>query len=110
MRKAPPQTPEQRKANLAIANDVRIRRANLKKELKAGRAGVIDLLLDPPDYLKTMKIAELLRAVPRWGEKRVNRLLVLSRISPSRSLEALSDRQRKDIVDRMKKASRKPIA
>ena len=49
---------------LARANDIRSRRAQLKRDLKAGRQPIHELLLEPPEYLETAKVFDLLLAVP----------------------------------------------
>jgi hypothetical protein len=95
-------TPErsltQRMDALARANDIRTRRARLKKDLKAGRVQIHGLLLDPPEYLQTAKTFDLLLAVPKYGRVKVNRILTHCRISPSKTIGGLSERQRNELV------------
>lgn len=89
---------QQRLDALQIANATRRRRAQLKRDLKAGRADITRLLLSPPDYLETAKIFDLLLAVPKFGRVKTNRLLVTCRISPSKTVGGLSERQRDELV------------
>ena len=102
--KAPPTglTPErsldQRKRALKQANEVRTRRAALKRELKAGRVKIQDLLLNPPPYLLTAKVIDMLLAVPKVGRVKANKVLKHCRVSPSKTFGGLSERQRKEIV------------
>jgi hypothetical protein len=91
---APSRTPEQRLAALRQANEIRARRAQLKRDLKAGRAQLADLLLEPPDWLHTAKVAELMLATPHYGPVKVNTVLRRSAISPTRAIGGLSPRQR----------------
>ena len=70
----------------------------LKRDLKAGRAQIHGLLLDPPDYLLTAKVFDLLLAVPKYGRVKVNRILTHCRISPSKTIGGLSERQRNELV------------
>ena len=95
-------TPErsrtQRMDALKSANDIRTRRARLKRDLKAGRIHIHGLLLNPPEYLKTAKVSDLLLAVPKYGRVKVNRILTHCRISPSKTIGGLSERQRKELV------------
>lgn len=97
------QTPErsldQRKDALQRANDVRIRRAQLKRDLKDGRVTIGDVLREPPDYLLTAKVADLLLAVPRLGRVKVNRLLTVCRVAQSKTVGGLSERQRTELVE-----------
>jgi hypothetical protein len=68
----PPRTETQRLDALNRANDVRTRRAKLKKDLKAGRHSIHTLLLDPPDFILTAKVFDMLLAVPKYGRVKVN--------------------------------------
>jgi hypothetical protein len=86
---------------LAIANDIRVKRANLKRDLKAGRKNVVDMLLDPPAFLETMKLFDLLLATPKWGRIKVNKALNQCRISPTKTVGGLSMRQRSEIISRL---------
>lgn len=83
---------------LRRANDVRTQRAQLKRDLKGGRVRIDSLLLDPPAYLETAKVFDLLLAVPKYGRVKVNRILTQCRISPSKSFGGLSERQRHELV------------
>ena len=64
---APERSLTQRMEALQRANDVRSRRAQLKRDLKAGRQQIHELLLHPPDYLQSAKVFDLLLAVPKYG-------------------------------------------
>ena len=100
-------TPErsltQRMEALKRANEIRTRRARLKRDLKAGRVKVQPLLLDPPEYLQTAKVFDLLLAVPKYGRVKVNRILTHCRISPSKTLGGLSERQRNELVSYLRR-------
>jgi hypothetical protein len=100
-------TPErslaQRMDALRRANEIRTRRAHLKRELKSGRARIDSLLLDPPDYLQTAKVFDLLLAVPKYGRVKVNRMLMNCRVSPSKTIGGLSERQRAELVSYLRK-------
>ena len=52
----------------------------------------------PPDYLQTAKVFDLLLAVPKYGRVKVNKVLSQCRISPSKTLGGLSERQRGELV------------
>jgi hypothetical protein len=95
---APERSLVQRMEALQRANDIRSRRAQLKRDLKAGRTPIHELLLDPPEYLQTAKVFELLLAVPKYGRVKVNKILGQCRISPSKTLGGLSERQRGELV------------
>ena len=100
---APERSLTQRMEALKRANDIRTRRANLKRDLKAGRVHIHGLLLDPPDYLETAKVFDLLLAVPKYGRVKVNRILTQCRISPSKTVGGLSERQRGELVSYLRR-------
>src|SRR5215217_9646724 len=91
---APERSLTQRMDALQRANEIRTRRATLKRDLKAGRAQIHGLLLDPPPYVLTAKVFDLLLAVPKYGRVKVNRILTHCRISPSSSLISGAKRAR----------------
>jgi hypothetical protein len=100
---APERSLTQRMDALQRANDVRTRRAQLKRDLKAGRTQIHGLLLDPPGYLQTAKVFDLLLAVPKYGRVKVNRILTQCRISPSKTIGGLSERQRNELVSHFRR-------
>ncbi len=60
---------DQRMDALRRANEVRALRAQLKRDLKAGRVSIGALLLDPPPFLETAKVFDMLLALPRHSEE-----------------------------------------
>ena len=83
---------------LQRANEIRSRRAQLKRDLKAGRASIHNLLLDPPEWVETAKVFDMLLAVPKYGRVKANKILMTCRISPSKTIGGLSQRQRDELV------------
>ena len=88
---------------LARANQIRTRRAQLKRDLKSGRLSIHTLLLDPPEYVETAKVFDMLLAVPKYGRVKVNKILTTCRISPSKTIGGLSQRQRTELVEMMRR-------
>jgi hypothetical protein len=88
---------------LRRANEIRTRRASLKRDLKAGRVKIESLLLDPPNYVQTAKVFDLLLAVPKYGRVKVNRILMQCRVSPSKTIGGLSERQRNELVSYLRR-------
>lgn len=91
----------QRLEALHRANEIRIGRAQLKKNLAAGTVKITDILTTPPACAKTQKVHDLLLALPKHGPARVARLLTNCRISPSKTVAGLSDRQRQELIGRV---------
>jgi hypothetical protein len=100
---APDRSLVQRMTALHRANEVRSRRAQLKRDLKAQRVVIHDLLLDPPDWLETAKVFQILLAVPKYGRVKVNKVLVQCRISPSKTIGGMSERQRTELVSMLRR-------
>jgi len=94
----PPRSREQRLRALAKANEVRLARAQLKRELSAGSLELTQLLAGPPPCADTAKLRDLLLAVPRMGPVKVRRTLSHCRIADSKTLAGLSDRQRAELI------------
>ena len=95
---APERSLNQRMDALARANQIRTRRAQLKRDLKSGRLSIQTLLLNPPEYVETAKVFDMLLAVPKYGRVKVNKILAHCRISPSKTIGGLSERQRSELV------------
>ena len=100
---APERSLMQRMDALQRANEIRTRRAQLKKDLKAGRVSIHVLLLDPPDYVLTAKVFDMLLAVPKYGRVKANKVLQQCRISPSKTIGGLSQRQRAELVGQLRR-------
>ncbi|HEY8638184.1 MAG TPA: integration host factor, actinobacterial type [Solirubrobacterales bacterium] len=88
---------------LQRANEIRTRRAQLKRDLKAQRASIHQLLLEPPEYLETAKVFDMLLSVPKYGRVKVNKILQQCRISPSKTIGGLSERQRSELVSLLRR-------
>ena len=66
---------------LSRANEVRTLRAKLKRDLKARRVSIGALLLDPPAYLETAKVFDMLLAIPKVGRVRATKILQSCQVS-----------------------------
>ena len=95
---APERSLDQRMDALRRANDVRVRRAQLKKDLKDGKVRIQTILGDPPEYVETAKVIDILMAVPKFGRVKAARFLNTCRISQSKTVGGLSDRQRTELI------------
>ena len=95
---APERSLVQRRDALQRANEIRSQRAQLKRDLKGGRVHIHHLLADPPEYLGTAKVFDMLLAVPKYGRVKANKVLMTCRISPSKTIGGLSQRQRDELI------------
>jgi hypothetical protein len=98
-----PQTPErsqqQRMDALRRANDIRSERARLKEALRTGDIAISEVLSDPPACVATAKVLDLVLAVPKYGRVKANKLLERCRVSSSKTVNGLTPRQRKELLD-----------
>ena len=99
----PERTKSQRMRALRRANEIRSARAKLKRDLKAGKVRVENLLLDPPDYVLSAKAFDMILAVPKYGRVKANKILTQCRISPSKTIGGLSERQRAELVHMLRR-------
>lgn len=99
----PDRSPSQRLEALKLANAVRTERASLKRDLKAGRIRIETVLLDPPECVHSAKVADIMLAVPRYGRVKVTKVLQRCRISPSKTVIGLSERQRRELVEALRR-------
>jgi len=99
----PERTHDQRMRALRRANDIRTRRAQLKRDLKAGKTHVDGLLLDPPEWVMSAKVFDMILAVPKYGRVKANKILGQCRISPSKTIGGLSQRQRAELVQMLRR-------
>lgn len=83
----------QRTAALARANEIRSRRAELKREIRDGTLTITKALAGHRDDLGTMEIGELLEAQRDWGPTTVRRFLRALEIDPSKQIGTLTARQ-----------------
>jgi hypothetical protein len=95
---APTRSLDQRMDALQRANHVRSMRAQLKGDLKHGVITVASVLRDPPEFLQTAKVVDVLMATPKCGRVKSARILEQCRISPSKTVGGLSERQRAELL------------
>src|SRR5260370_287460 len=95
---APARSRDQRMEALKRANDIRVRRAKLKKDLKDGRVRIQTILSNPPEYVSTAKVFDILMAVPKFGRVKAARFLNQCRISQSNPGGGLPAGRRAEVV------------
>lgn len=95
---APARSLEQRMDALARANEIRSARAREKQRIRReGLGRALAVLADPPARFETMKVWDLLIVIPGLGRVKVNRMLTVARISPSKTLGGMTERQRAEL-------------
>lgn len=101
----PDRSTAQRMTALAQANRIRTYRKDLKAELKRGhddagrRVRVYDVLAQRHHpMLDTMKVYDLLKATPKVSRVKATTILNRARVSPSKTLGGLTDRQVRELT------------
>ena len=91
----PSLTPEQLEAARAAATKARRARAELKEQVRTGKLTLgqaIDTALTD-DVLAHMKVADLLKSLPRVGEKRASDVMERLEIAANRRIRGLGRHQ-----------------
>lgn len=95
----PERSLQQRLDALVRANEVRTFRARTKADLKSGRTSPTAVILSDDPRFETWKVFDLLMSLPRIGRQKANRMMLRERISPSKTVGGLSERQRASLLE-----------
>ena len=92
--------PDQRKAALAKATEVRRQRAEIKEKLKMGSLTLKELFdqADRDEAVGRMKALDVFESLPGLGKVRARRLMQEIGISESRHVRGLGARQREAVL------------
>jgi hypothetical protein len=83
---------------LARANEVRLARAALKRDISAGRRCVTEVITESPWQAESMSLSELLCSQRRWGRARSRKLLASAALGEGKKIGTLTERQRRILV------------
>ena len=100
----PKLSPEARAAALQKAKEARIKRAEIRDQLKSGKLSVeevLDMSEDP--IIGRMKVSTLIETLPGYGKAKAEKLMKEFQIAESRRLRGLGDRQREALINRIGK-------
>jgi hypothetical protein len=75
----------------------------MKRQIKCGEVEARAVLVSPPEHAESMKVFDLLLAMPKIGRVKANKLLGHCRVSPSKTVGGLSERQRLELVGLMRR-------
>lgn len=98
----PERSLEQRLDALRQANEIRVRRSRLKRDIRTGECAPSAVIESPPPCAASMRIFDLLCAIPKCGRVKAARLLNQHRVGQSKTLCGLSDRQRGELAAAVK--------
>ena len=97
--RVPGRSREQRFRALQRANEIRSARAKLKQDLASGKLDLAGIVADPPEWVMSARVRDLLLALPRIGPVKAGRILAQCGIAHSKTLGGLTDRQRAELID-----------
>lgn len=103
---APVQTMPQHMQALARANQVRLARAALKREIAAGHRDVIEVLEELPWEIESMSLIELLTSQRSWGRTRARKFLVGLMLPENKRIGSLTSRQRLMLIRELESPGR----
>jgi hypothetical protein len=89
---------EQSMRALASANRVRTARKQLKERLALGEEDARELLREVPPWLSSAEIMDFLTWIPKVGEVKARKIVAKAMLNPSRTLSALTERQRQEVA------------
>ena len=84
---------------LARANEVRLARARMKREIASGERAVLDVVRNCPWEAESMTVSELLSAQRRWGRARSRKLIVSIGLTETKRMGSFTQRQRDLLAD-----------
>ncbi len=93
---------EARQAALEKAKAARLKRAQIREELKSGKLdikNVLDMRDDP--VMGRMKVSTLIETIPGYGKAKAEKVMKELQIAESRRLRGLGDRQRAALLERL---------
>ena len=99
----------QRLRALERANAVRLARAELKRRIADGEASAAEVILEPPTEALSWAIGELLMSQRRWGSTRCRKFLGRHHLTETKSLGALTDRQRRLLAEELESCATRSL-
>jgi hypothetical protein len=79
---------------LARANEVRLARAELKRQIAEGEISAAHVILECPWEAASMTVSDLLTSQRRWGSTRCRKLLQSIPMSENKTVGSMTERQR----------------
>ncbi len=79
---------------LGRAQDIRLARADLKRDMRSGAQNPARVIVDPPECILSMRIHDFLLAVPGIGAGKAARIVNRARVSGTRTIGQMTANQR----------------
>jgi hypothetical protein len=100
------QAPPQYMRALERANEVRLARAELKRNVAMDEIDVAEVILECPWEAHSMAVADLLMSQRRWGQTRCRKFLAQIPMSEKKTIGSMTDRQRRTLAAMLTSADR----
>jgi hypothetical protein len=100
----------QRLRALERANEIRLARAELKRQIAVGEVSAADVLLVCPVEAERWELGELLTSQRRWGTTKCRKFLSRNQLVETKMIGALTDRQRRILAAALPAPAQDPIA
>ena len=98
----PKLTPEEKRKALQKAQEMRTRRAIIRKKLKGGELTLAEVLAnDADEAVARMRVAYLLESLPKIGKVSSQKIMEEIGINESRRIQGLGERQRMALLERL---------
>ncbi|MCC6109531.1 MAG: integration host factor [Denitrobacterium sp.] len=98
----PQLTQEERKAALEKAKAARIKRAQVREDLKTGKITIEQALAMKNDpVVGRMKVVTLIETLPGYGKAKAEKVMAEVHIAESRRLRGLGERQQAALLERL---------
>ncbi len=93
---------EDRQAALEKAKAARIKRAQVREELKTGKITLKDVLdMKGDSVVGRMKVSTLIETMPGYGKAKAEKIMNELKIAESRRLRGLGERQEAALLERL---------
>lgn len=93
---------EERQAALEKAKAARIKRAQVRGDLKNGKLSLQDVLAMKDDpIVGRMKVSTLIETLPGYGKAKAEKIMGELKIAESRRLKGLGERQEAALLERL---------
>jgi hypothetical protein len=91
----------QRLRALERANEIRLARAELRRNIADGETSAADVILAPPCAAVSWAIGDMLMSQRRWGATRCRKFLLRNQINETKAIGALTERQRRLLAEQL---------
>ena len=100
----PKLTAEERKQALEKAKAARIKRAEIRDDLKSGKLSLADVLkMKDDEVVGRMKVSTLIETLPGYGKAKAAKIMAELQIAESRRLRGLGERQYAALLEKLAK-------